>query len=148
MVITEQQLRDIISETIKESLFGYSFHNLAKNGHARVDSKSNNPIIRKAWRLGWELSKEDEGNIYGEYTARIMNGYANNVEPDEGNIDDVKYPKASWPMLIAKLNQEFRPQGYFIKGSKYHRGYENLMGKETTDGGAEFISGIITVERA
>lgn len=145
MKLTEGQLRDIIKETIEEALFGLSMGNLIKNGHLRMNSNSDNPVIRAAWKLGWELKKEDEENIEGEYLAAIMDGSFNNVEPDR-DIEGEKHPKASWPMLIAMLNKEFRAQGLSVAGSNYHVGYEGLTGN-STDGGAKRYYGTITVRR-
>lgn len=146
MRLTEEQLRNVIKETIEEAMFGFSFGNFVKNGHFPLNSKSSNPIIRAAWKIGWELEKADEANVEGEYDARIMDGAFNDVEPDRGNIEDVKHPKVSWPMLIALLNKEFRRQGLFVRGSNYHEGYEDFRG-ETDTPGVEFKKGTITVTR-
>jgi len=156
MKITEQQLRDIVresliklceNENIAEGLFGLSLDNRIKNGHWREELNGKNPVINTAWKFGWELSKPDE-NIEGEYDAKVMNGQWNNVDVDR-SIEGVAHPKASWPMLIAMLNKELHPQGYVVSGANYHSGKEDLMGNETHDGyGANFIRGTIIVRKA
>lgn len=147
MRLTEEQLRNVIKETIEETLFGLSMGNFARNGHLHVNSKSPNPVIQAAWKIGWELEKEDEENIEGEYEARIMDGAFNDIEPDRGDIEGIKHPKVSWPMLIAMLNKQFRGQGLSVRGSNYHTGYEGLGGKETDRPGVQYVKGIITVTR-
>lgn len=155
MKITEQQLRDIVRESllnlyeseVDESLFGLSLDNRVKNGRWRENLNSKNPVISTAYKYGWELSKPDE-NIDGEYDAKIMSGFANNVEPDR-SIEGVAHPKASWPMLIAMLNKELRPQGYVVSGANYRESREDLMGNETNDGyGARGVRGTIIVRKA
>ena len=152
MKITEAQLRKIVEESIKsmlsEEAFGLSFGNFVKNGHLHVNSKSANPVIREAWKYGWELKKADENEIEGEYAAAIMDGVFNGVEPDD-DIRLEKHPKASWPMLIAMLNKEFRPQGYYAAGSNYRMGFEDIMGRESSDpeGGAKRYYGTITIRK-
>lgn len=155
MKITEQQLRNIVRESLvqlyesgelDESLFGFSLDNRVKNGHWREELNGKNPVINTAWKLGWELSKGD-GNIEGEYDAKIMSGFANNVTQDK-SIEGVSHPKASWPMLIAMLNKELRPQGYVVSGANYRESREDLMGNETNDGyGARGIRGTIIVRK-
>lgn len=155
MKITEQQLRDIIresliklseNENIEEGLFGLSLGNRIKNGHWKEELNGKNPVINTAWRYGWELSKPDE-NIEGEYDAKVMSGQFNNVEMDR-SVDGVSHPKASWPMLIAMLNKELRPQGYVVSGANYREGKEDLMGNETNDGyGARTVRGTIIVRK-
>lgn len=155
MKITEEQLRSIIreslvklceNENIEEGLFGLSLDNRLKNGHWREDLKAKNPVINTAWKYGWELSKPDE-NIEGEYQAKIMSGQFNNIEPDR-NLEGVSHPKASWPMLIAMLNKELRPQGYTVSGANYRETREDLMGNETNDGyGARGVRGTIIVRK-
>lgn len=146
MKVNESKLRDIIKETIKESLFGLSFDNFAKNGHFHENSRSNNPVIQTAWRNGWELVKDDgdESRVDGIYQAKIMSGAFNDIETDS-DPSAVKHPKVSWPMLIAILNKQFRGAGYIAKASNYREGFENLMGNEVPDGGARTVRGTITV---
>ena len=156
MKITEQQLRNIIKESliklcesgeIDESFLGLSLDNRVKNGHWREELNGKNPVINTAWKYGWGLRKADE-NIEGEYEAEIMDGFANNVEPDR-SIEGVKHPKASWPMLIAMLNKELRPQGYVVSGANYRQAKINLSGNETNDGyGANTYRGTIIVRKA
>ena len=149
MKINESQLREIIRETIEESLWGLSLDNRIKNGHWHENSKSPNKIIQAAWKLGWELTKKDgnEAALDGVYDAKVMSGQFNNIELDR-SINGVKHPKASWPILIKELRREFGPMGYFVNASNYHNGYENLFGKEVNDGGAKMIYGTITVGKA
>lgn len=151
MKLNEEQLRDIVKETIAEALtneelFGLSFSNFAKNGHFHVNSKSKNPVIQTAWRNGWELEKDDndESRIDGVYQAKIMDGTFNNYEPDQYPYDE-KYPKVSWPMLIAILNKQFRAAGYVVKASNYRESFEDLFGRENNKGGARAIRGTVTV---
>ena len=156
MKITEQQLRNIVKESliklcesgeIDESFLGLSLDNRVKNGHWREELNGKNPVINTAWKYGWELRKAD-GNIEGEYEAEIMDGFANNVEPDR-SIEGVKHPKASWPMLIAMLNKELRPQGYVVSGANYRQAKVNLSGNETNDGyGANTYRGTIIVRKS
>ena len=126
MRLTEQQLTNIIKETIKESLFGLSFDNFARNGHFHEESRSQNPVIQLAWRNGWELSKVDEQSIEGQYDAKMMSGAFNNVEADE-NPESMRHPKLKWETLIAVLNKELRPQGYMVVGTVHSYGNEGLM---------------------
>lgn len=146
MKLNESQLRNIIKETIEESLFGLSFDNFVKNGHFHENSKSSNPVIQTAWRNGWELEKDDgdDSRVDGVYQARIMDGVFNNIEMDR-NPEGIQHPKVSWPMLIAILNKQFRGAGYIAKASNYREGFENLMGNEVPDGGARTVRGTITV---
>lgn len=148
MKLNENELRDIIKSTIKESLFGLSFDNFAKNGHFHENSKSSNPVIQAAWRNGWELMKDDgdESKVEGVYQARIMSGAFNNIDTDP-DPRGVKHPKVSWPMLIALLNKQFRGTGYIVKASNYREGTENLIGNEDPNGGAKTVRGTITVLR-
>lgn len=158
MKIGEKELRQIIRESIikyveqsniNEDFAGLSAHNFIKNGHFRTSSRSQNPVIQAAYKNGWELSKEDENVIEGEYTAKIMQGVFSNVDTDRAP-EEVKNPKVSWPMLIALLNKEFRGQGYEVAGSNYRVGFEDLMGNEHSDpygGGAKRYYGTITVRK-
>ena len=148
MKLTESQLRQVIKETIEEALFGLSATNFGKNGHWRTSSKSQNPVIQTAYKLGWELSKPDEENIEGQYNAEIMSGMNNYVKPDDADwVEQSKYPKASWPMLIAKLNQAFRGQGLQVRGSNYHEEYEDMNGNVVDEPGVKRVLGTITVSR-
>lgn len=163
MRITEQQIRDIVKETLneinrrsannntyrnglQEGFRGLSLDNFVKNGHFHESSKSRNPVIQTAWRNGWELTKADgnENAIEGEYDAKIMNGVFNNYRPDK-DPSNKKHPKVSWPMLVAILNKQFRATGYRAMASNYRESYEDLMGREDTEGGAGMIYGTITI---
>ena len=156
MKITEEQLRQIVRESleklceeenIEEGFMGLSLDNRIKNGHWHENPKSKNPVIRTAYVNGWELTKPDEENIEGEYEARIMSGQFNNVDIDR-SIKGVAHPKASWPMLIAMLNKELRPQGYTASGANYREARLDLMDRETTDGyGAKTYMGTIIVRK-
>lgn len=156
MKITEEQLRNIIRESleklceegnIEEGFLGLSLDNRVKNGRWRENPNGKNPVIRTAYVNGWELFKPDEENIEGEYEAKIMSGFANNVEPDK-SIEGVKHPKASWPMLIAMLNKELRPHGYTVSGANYRESRLDLNDNETNDGyGAKTYMGTIIVRK-
>lgn len=159
MKITEKQLRKIIRESliklaeqsdIEEGFLGLSADNFIRNGHFRENLHTKNPVINTAWRYGWELSKPDN-EIEGDYEATIMSGVFNDVRPDNNaDIENVKHPKASWPMLIAMLNKELRPQGYVVSGSNYRQAFVNLSGEESNnpyDGTASY-RGTITVRKA
>ena len=163
MRITEQQIRDIVKETLneinrrsannntyrnglQEGFRGLSLDNFVKNGHFHENSKSRNPVIQTAWRNGRALTKADgnENAIEGEYDAKIMNGVFNNYRPDK-DPSNKKHPKVSWPMLVAILNKQFRATGYRAMASNYRESYEDLMGREDAEGGAGMIYGTITI---
>ena len=168
MKITEEQLRKIIRESleklceegnIEEGLFGLSLDNRVKNGHWREKINTKNIVVDTAYSLGWELKKYagHQGEVFpgdigyedprGKYMAKIMSGYANNVEPDT-NIEGVSHPKASWPMLIAMLNKELRPQGYTASGANYREARLDINDNETNDGyGAKTYMGTIIVRK-
>ena len=134
MKITEEQLRNIIRESleklceegnIEEGFLGLSLDNRVKNGRWRENPNGKNPVIRTAYVNGWELFK-----------------------PDEENIEGVKHPKASWPMLIAMLNKELRPHGYTVSGANYRESRLDLNDNETNDGyGAKTYMGTIIVRK-
>lgn len=151
MKLSEQQLRDIVKKSLKEAFLGLSFDNFAKNGHFHEKSRSANPVVQTAWRYGWELEKKDADDtvIEGEYEAKIMVGQFGYTEPDE-NIKNQAHPKASWPMLIAMLNKELRPEGFVVSGANYRVSYEDMQGKEHTDwqgGGVRRYFGTIIVRK-
>lgn len=141
----KQSFAKKVEKMVKESLMGLSFDNFIRNGHFHINSRSKNPVIRTAWKYGWELNKEDANNIEGEYQAKIMSGVFNDIKPDT-DINTAEHPKASWPMLIAMLNKDMRPMGYVVSGTDYRVSRETISGEESSEG-KEMVYGTIIVRK-
>ena len=137
MKLTEQQLRNIISEAIVEGL-GQRFSNFVSKGTFRTNSGSENKVVELGFQNGWRLSKIDgnENSLEGVYQAKIMSGVGGNLRGG----------KKEWPMLIAVLNRELYKDGLSARGSNFQQGFEDLMGRPS-DGGAPTMSGTITIAR-
>jgi hypothetical protein len=113
--ISEAQLCRIINNVINEG-----FDNFVRTGRWREEAKSTNPVVRTAYKRGWDVEPQNgDDSIEGYYTARLSVGVFGDTRTD--NVGDgYKHPKDSWPMLIANLNKILNPHGYAVKGGKYH----------------------------
>ena len=133
MKLTEQQLRNIISEAIAEGLGDF-----VSKGTFRTNSGSENKVVELGFQNGWRLSKVDgnENSLEGVYQAKIMSGVGGNLR---GGTKE-------WPMLIAVLNRELYKDRLSARGSNFQQGFEDLMGRPS-DGGAPTMSGTITIAR-
>lgn len=113
--ISEAQLRKVISNVLNEG-----FDNFVRTGRWREEAKSTNPVVRAAYKRGWDIEPQhSDESIEGYYTARLSVGVFGDTRTDRAG-DNLSHPKDSWPMLIANLNKILNPQGYAVKGGKYH----------------------------